>query len=89
MPNNGIWKERKNTWVDDPPIKDRQIQQWHEKVFGIFSYREMQMKPWWDITWHTLAWLQGKESKMEVTSVAEDEELETLVHFCWKYKMEK
>jgi hypothetical protein len=46
------------------------------------------MKPW-DITWHTLEWLQGKESKMEVTSVAEDEEIETLVHFCWKYKMEK
>lgn len=46
------------------------------------------MKPW-DSTWYTLEWLQGKESKMEVTSVVEDEEIETLVHFCWKYKMEK
>ena len=63
-------KRKKNAQVDVSPIKYRQIQQWHEKMFNILVTREMQIEPWWDITWHTLEWLQGKESKMEVTSVA-------------------
>ena len=59
-------KRKKNTRVDVSPIKYRQIQQWHEKRFNILVTREMQIEPWWDITRHTLEWLQEKESKMEV-----------------------
>ena len=41
MPNNWIWKEKKNTWVDIPPIKIDKFNNDMKRCFDIFSYREM------------------------------------------------
>ena len=41
MPNNWIWKEIKNTWVDIPPIKIDKVNNDMKRYFDIFSYRKM------------------------------------------------